>query len=211
MATLIPSLNTCRSRMESGERRLAERLEQKLDDDYLMWYDVPVGALMLHPDFVVMHPCRGLLVLEVKDWRLSTIVQADKDMWQIMADGHPKSVINPIEQALQYAHQIVQALERDPQLVQEGGKHQGKLIFPWSYGVVLPNISRKQFMDAQLHHAIEPHRVLCQDEMLEAVEAEDLQSRLWDMFPYLISYLPQTATQEYTVFIISYFKDSPWQ
>ncbi len=184
MATLIPSLSTCRARMESGERRVAERLEQKLDDDYLMWFDVPVGALMLHPDFVVMHPSRGLLVLEVKDWRLSTIVQADKDMWQIIADGHPKSVINPIEQARQYAHQIVQALERDPQLVQEAGKHQGKLQFPWSYGVVLPNISRKQFMDAQLHHAIEPHRVLCQDEMLETVEAEDLQSRLWDMFPY---------------------------
>jgi hypothetical protein len=29
--------------MTSGERRLAERLEQKLDEDYLLWYDVPVG------------------------------------------------------------------------------------------------------------------------------------------------------------------------
>ena len=29
--------------MTSGERRLAERLEQKLDDDYLLWYDVPMG------------------------------------------------------------------------------------------------------------------------------------------------------------------------
>jgi superfamily I DNA/RNA helicase len=29
--------------MTSGERRLAERLEQKLDDDYLLWYGVPMG------------------------------------------------------------------------------------------------------------------------------------------------------------------------
>jgi len=36
MATLIPSIGTCVSRMTSGERRLAERLEQKLDDDYLL-------------------------------------------------------------------------------------------------------------------------------------------------------------------------------
>ena len=30
MATLIPSIGTCTSRMTSGERRLAQRLEQKL-------------------------------------------------------------------------------------------------------------------------------------------------------------------------------------
>ncbi len=34
MATLIPALGACVSRMTAGERRLAERLEQKLDDDY---------------------------------------------------------------------------------------------------------------------------------------------------------------------------------
>lgn len=34
MAVLIPSMGSCVSRMTSGERRLAERLEQKLDDDY---------------------------------------------------------------------------------------------------------------------------------------------------------------------------------
>ena len=50
--------------------------------------------------------------------------------------------------------------------------------------MVLTNITRKQFEAAELQHAIEPHRVLCQDEMLESVDAEDLQSRLWDMFPY---------------------------
>ena len=43
MATLIPSLGSCVSRMTSGERRLAERLEAKLDDDYRLWYDVPMG------------------------------------------------------------------------------------------------------------------------------------------------------------------------
>ena len=34
MATLIPALGACVSRMTAGERRLAERLEQKLDADY---------------------------------------------------------------------------------------------------------------------------------------------------------------------------------
>jgi hypothetical protein len=184
MATLIPALGACVSRMTSGERRLAERLEAKLDADYWLWYDVPMGPRNTHPDFCVMHPRRGILVLEVKDWKPSTILQADKQNWEILGDSGPKTVINPLEQARQYAHQVVKALERDPQLVQPDGPHAGKLAFPWSYGVVLTNITRKQFEAAELQHAIEPHRVLCQDEMLESLDAEDLQSRLWGMFPY---------------------------
>ncbi|WNO05529.1 3'-5' exonuclease [Rhodoferax mekongensis] len=35
MATLIPAISACVSRMTSGERRVAERLEQKLHADYL--------------------------------------------------------------------------------------------------------------------------------------------------------------------------------
>nr|WP_315427219.1 NERD domain-containing protein/DEAD/DEAH box helicase [uncultured Albidiferax sp.] len=186
MAVLIPALGSCVSRMTSGERRLAERLEQKLEGDYLLWYDVPMGPRNTHPDFCVMHPRRGILVLEVKDWKPSTILQADKQNWEILGDGGPKTVINPLEQARQYAHQVVKSLERDAQLVQPDGQHAGKLAFPWSYGVVFTNITRKQFKAAELHHAIEPHRVLCKDEMLEDVDAEALQSRLWDMFPYMM-------------------------
>ncbi|HOE42775.1 MAG TPA: NERD domain-containing protein/DEAD/DEAH box helicase [Rhodoferax sp.] len=186
MATLIPALAACTARMTSGERRLAQRLEDKLDDDYLLWYDVPVGASNAHPDFVVMHPRRGLLVLEVKDWKLAILQNVDKQSWTIIPDGIPKTVSNPLEQARQYAHQVVDALKRDPQLVHADGKHQGNLAFPWSYGVVLTNITRKQFKAAQLQHAIEPNHVLCQDEMLETVAAEDLQSRLWGMFPYMM-------------------------
>jgi len=172
--------------MTPGERRLAERLESKLDDDYLLWYDVPVGPTNSHPDFVVIHPRRGLLILEVKDWKLSTIQSADKQTWTIIPDGTPKMVENPLEQARQYAHQVVDALKRDPQLTQTEGAHAGNLAFPWSYGVVLTNITRAQFKAAELHHAIEPLRVLCKDEMLESVDAEDLQSRLWDMFPFMM-------------------------
>jgi hypothetical protein len=190
--------------MTSGERRLAERLEAKLDDDYLLWYDVPMGPRNAHPDFCILHPRRGMLILEVKDWRLSTLLQADKQVWQILADGRqPKTVINPLEQARQYAHQVVDSLQRDPQLVHADGVHQGKLAFPWSYGVVFPNITRKQFDDAELQHAIEPQRVICQDEMLESVDPEALQSRLWGMFPYLmrgVMSLPQRDRVRWIMF-----------
>ena len=186
MAVLIPALSTCVSRMTSGERRLAERLQQKLDEDYLLWYDVPIGPKQCHPDFVVLHPSRGLLILETKDWRLDTIQQASRGDWSIAPDGVPKNVPNPIEQARHQALQVVDALKRDPQLIQHEGKWKGMLTFPWSYGVVFTRITRKQFEAAGLGGAIEPHRVVCSDEMLEDVEPEALQSRLWDMFPVLM-------------------------
>lgn len=184
MATLIPAFGSCKARMTGGERRLAERLEDKLDADYLLWYDVPIGAKQLHPDFVVLHPARGLLILEVKDWRLSTLHKADKDAWQITVDGHIKTVASPMLQARHYAHQVTNVLARDHQLVQTEGPHQGKVVFPWSYGVVLSNISRKQFTEAGLQQVLEPHRIICADEITESVEADALQAQLWGMFEY---------------------------
>ncbi|MEN9843597.1 MAG: hypothetical protein RLZZ612_1426 [Pseudomonadota bacterium] len=187
MATLIPALGACVSRMTSGERRLAERLQDKLDQDYLLWYDVPVGTRQLHPDFLVLHPSRGLLILEVKDWKLDTLRYADKQTWTIVnAQGQPKTVVNPMEQARQYAHQVVQALERDPPLVRPEGRQRGKLAFPWSYGVVFTHLSRRQFLDEDLAQVLEPHRVLCRDDITESISPEDLQSRLWEMFPYMM-------------------------
>jgi hypothetical protein len=184
VAVLIPAFGSCAARMTSGERRLAERLEQKLDNDYLLWYDVPVGPKQTHPDFVVIHPRRGILILETKDWRLETIRKASKQAWDIVPDGQHKVVINPLEQARHCAIQVVRALERDLALVHEDGPHKGKLAFPWGHGVVFTNITRKQFTDAGLDHAIDPHFVICKDEMLESAEPEAFQQRLWQMLPH---------------------------
>jgi UvrD-like helicase C-terminal domain/Nuclease-related domain/AAA domain len=184
MATLIPAIGSCVSRMTQGERRMAERLEQKLEDDYLLWYDVPVGPSQTHPDFVILHPRRGLLILEVKDWRLDTVQSASREEWQILVDGALKTVTSPMAQARHCAHQVVRAMEKDPQLVHADGPHKGKLAFPWSYGAVFSHITRKQFAAAELENAIEPHRVICADEMTEAVEPEAFQERLWHMFAH---------------------------
>lgn len=185
MATIVPSFSSCVGKMQAGERRLAERLEQKLESDYLIWYDVRVGSMQSYPDFVILHPQRGLLVLEVKDWKPSTILKVDPSEWQILGEHGPKAVANPLEQARGYTLEIIDALQRDPQLVHPTGhSHQGKLRFPWTYGVVLPNMTRKQFMDGGIDHAIDPSRVICSDEMTEAVDTEQFQQRLWQMFKY---------------------------
>src|SRR5256885_8166214 len=70
VAVLIPAMGAGVGGMTPGERRLAERLEQKLEDDYMLLDDVPIGPKQTHPDFVGIHPRRGVLILETKDWRV---------------------------------------------------------------------------------------------------------------------------------------------
>ena len=182
MAKLLPTLNSCLSRMTSGEKRLARCLESKLEDDYLCWYDVPLGPRRLHPDFVILHPRRGLLILEVKDWKLENIRALDHDRATLLTPQGQVRQANPLEQARQYCHVLVGLLQRDPVLLQEHGAYQGKLRFAWGYGVVLSNITRQQFESTDLPEVLASHRVICKDEMQENVDPETFQTRLWNLF-----------------------------
>ncbi|EIJ35631.1 3'-5' exonuclease [Thiothrix nivea] len=189
MANLIPSLNSCLSRMTAGEKRFARRLEQLLEDDYLCWYEPRVGEgfRQRYADFVIVHPWRGLLLLEVKDWKLDHIHTIDKVSATLLTNTGLKTVSNPLEQARQCAYKLINQLEKDPQLIKHGGKHQGKLVFPYGYGVVLTNINRQQFSDTDLPEVLPWNRVLCKDEMLENTDPEDFQQCLWNMFDYQFS------------------------
>lgn len=170
--------------MQAGEKRFARRLESHLEEDYLCWYEMPVGNRQRYSDFIVLHPARGILLLEVKDWKLETIHSIDKAAVTLLTQNGLKTASNPLEQVRQCAYQLVQRLEKDPQLVHQSGNYQGRLYFPYGYGVVLTNISREQFTSSGMGHVLPEHQVICRDEMTEAVDPETFQKRLWDMFNY---------------------------
>ena len=182
MASLIPSINSCVNRMQSGEKRFAWRLGSHLEDDYLCWYELPVGKRQRYSDFIILHPARGLLLLEVKDWKLDTIQKIDKSTATIITPRGVKTVSNPLEQVRQCTYQLIQRLEKDPQLVHQSGRYQGNMVFPYGYGVVLSNITRRQFESTDLGEVLPEHQVICKDEMVESVEPEAFQDRLWNMF-----------------------------
>ena len=187
MATIIPSLTTIR-RMTRGERRLGQRLETLLEDDYTVWYETPVGRNRRYPDYIVLHPGRGLLFLEVKDWKLDTLKSLNPRDAEILTPGGLKTVSNPLQQARQCALTAINRLQRDEHLQQTREQFKGKLCFPWGYGVVFPNITRKQWNDAineeQQELVLPPHRVICRDEMTATADPEVFQEQLWAMFDY---------------------------
>jgi hypothetical protein len=188
VAELIPSLNTCLPKMTAGEKRVARRLLDLLEDDYLIWYDIPLGKNRRYPDFIIMHPARGLLFLEVKDWLAPNIKKISHVSVDLLTDSGIKSKPNPIEQARQTAYQVINQLESDPQLRNSSGRHQGKLVFPYGYGVVFTNITRSQFNDGLPEEArskvLPDHLLICKDEMTESASAEKFQEQLWGMFNY---------------------------
>jgi hypothetical protein len=185
VAIFLPVLHSKNLKLTAGERRFGTCLLRNLEDDYHCWFNVPIGPKQRRPDFVVLHPGRGILVLEVKDWKLSTIRAMTRHTAEIEVGNGIKTVSNPIEQARDYAMEITHLLEKDPLLIQQNeGRYHGNLLLPWGYGVVFTNITRKQFLTAGLDTAIPADKVICQDEMAETVDAETLQSQLWGMFNY---------------------------
>ena len=180
--------------MQSGEKRFAWRIGSHLEDDYLCWYELPVGKRQRYSDFIILHPARGLLLLEVKDWKLDTIQKIDKVTATIITPRGVKTVSNPIEQVRQCSYQLIRRLENDPQLVQQTGRYKGNLVFPYGYGVVLSNITRRQFESTDLGEVLPEHQVICKDEIVESVDPETFQERLWNMFNFKFSH-PLTLPQ----------------
>ncbi len=189
MAEIIPPLNRqTLGRMTSGEKRVAERLRDLLEDDYLVWYDIPVGRERRYPDFIILHPSRGLLFLEVKDWKPSSLKRINKSEVSLLTPQGLVTRPHPLEQARAYTYRVVDMLTRDPSLRQADGPHRGKLVMPWGWGVVFTNISRRQIEqaipEADRERILPDHLVIYKDEIVPSVDPEAFQEQLWGMFNY---------------------------
>src|SRR5690349_19377533 len=98
MAILIPSLGYARFDSR-GEHRLAERANDFLEENAFVWHSLPVGPRSRHPEFSIVHPANCLRVREVKDWRLDSIVSADKTKVELLTSRGNVRESNPLEQA----------------------------------------------------------------------------------------------------------------
>jgi hypothetical protein len=178
MATLIPSIGAARFDTR-GELRLAERLKDFLEDNAWVWHNLPVGPFGRHPDFVVLHPRQGLVVLEVKDWRLDSISKANKMSVELLTSRGLVTTVNPFEQARAYMFNVLDTLKRDPMLL----NGDGHLAVGAGIGVVFPNITRRQFDQTDLHQVFSADRCIFRDEMSEGADPEEFRERFWSLAP----------------------------
>lgn len=197
MALIIPTIGSCGSKITAGEKRLARILESNLSHESLCWYDIPTGEKQTHPDFIILDPQKGLLFIEVKDWFITRIREANKTH---ITYETPEGIIpltNPVEQARQYAYNTINALKQDSELTQTHERYKGHFCAPYGYGVYLSNITRKQFekyISGNKSNDIFPaDMVICKDDITEFMSREEVSSRI---FKLLKNYFPPSISTQ---------------
>jgi hypothetical protein len=175
----------------AGERAVLHQLKRCLSDDYMVWHNVPLGPKARQPDFVVLSPRQGILILEVKHWKRGTLFKANRDSVELKTERGRVTEGNPLRQARDYALEMVDLMARDPLLVHGDGPFQGKLLFPYGWGAVFSGLAEADVVEQEFHSLFPKHQVLMKDDLSEAVEAAGFQELLWGMFT--VSY-PHTLT-----------------
>lgn len=171
--------------MTGGEKRLWRILDSHLNDEHIVWYNPLIGDQNWAPDFVILHPQHGLLVLEVKDWKIESIKSgSNREKIVLNTSDGAVNKDNPLEQVKKYAQAIERLLHKDRDLLQSEGKYKGNLLFPYGYGAVLTNISRSVSEEMRLNDIINPDLTIYKDEMTEKTDVEQFQQRLWKMFKH---------------------------
>lgn len=162
VAYTIPE--TIRSSATAGERLLFRTLKQYLPDDYIVYYEPEIHGR--RPDFVIIGPDLGLIVLEVKDYTKNTLFQLNQDEWTLLtSSGEQTKVKSPLKQARDYTFHIVDALKKDKSLIHLEGKYQFQLRFPYGFGAVFTRLTQSDFIKNHLFSVIDPELCLTRDEI----------------------------------------------
>lgn len=194
MAIFPQGLTNVDQRCNPGERRVLHQLKRCLGDDYLVWHNVPLGSRARQPDFVVLSPRQGILLLEVKDWKRGTLVAANRDAVELDTPRGRVTEANPLRQARDYAFELVALMQQDPTLVRADGPFQGKLLFPYGWGVVFSHLRQADLADTawgDFAQVFPPHQTLLRDDLDESVNPGDFFNRLWGLFTV---HYPHTLT-----------------
>ncbi|MGR6774330.1 3'-5' exonuclease [Sphaerotilus sulfidivorans] len=183
MAQFPQGLRQIESRCNAGERRVLDQLRQCLDNQHIVWHDLPVGEAARQPDFIVLGPGLGLLLLEVKDWKLATIRQATPDRVELATASGPVMTAHPLRQVRDHAMALADLLQRDPALVHDDGPHRGRLALRYGWGAVMSNLRRAEVAALPGFDAVfPPARTLLRDNLDDSVDPETFVQRLSGLF-----------------------------
>jgi hypothetical protein len=180
MAEMIP--DRLPSGASAGERRVFGALQQ-LPDHVIVYYE-PVLAER-YPDFIVILPNIGLLVIEVKGWYPNAIERADNTEVIVNARGQREVCKHPVRQARHYMFQLMDVARRHSEtdaLLERSGPHEGKFIFPFGHIAILNNCTREQLNERGLSNLFPPGRVFTRDEFEAVAASPDIVDRLMTGF-----------------------------
>jgi serine/threonine protein kinase len=187
MAYIIPSLDQIRhSNANDGELQVAETLQEKLPQDVFAWFNPSIPPQNLEPDFLVLDPGRGLLVIEVKDWHIDTIQEANDDCVTLLVNGKRKNTTNPLKQCKQYGFAVKNQIEDLSVLLNHSGRYEGNPIFSYGLIIVLTNITRAELKAKGWDNVLGSKSVFCKDEIFDDSDSEVFAEKLWSTLHFTL-------------------------
>ena len=163
MAYMIPSNLKNQPDTTAGERKLFDLFRTAFPDTCVVRYEMLLGARHYRPDYTLVDSLRGILVVEIKDWGISTIKKATAEQFFIQySGGAPQPQPNPNKKCQVYLRHTREALSAMPILQGEG---LGELQSPLEYLIAFPNISKAEFVDQRFDQLIPLERVLLKEDL----------------------------------------------
>jgi hypothetical protein len=163
MAFMVPE--TIPLLATAGERLLFETLKEYLPSDYVIYYKPYTTGT--RPDFVIIGPDLGCVVLQTYDYTISSILNADRHEWTVQTAGGKEglaAVVNPLKQAREHASFLEKELKDTKALAYQDGPHTGQLKFSCGSGTVFPRMKQDDFARNRLYSSIGREFVLCREE-----------------------------------------------
>ncbi|WP_072723956.1 3'-5' exonuclease [Tepidibacter thalassicus] len=181
---MIPESISYLKNATGGEKRVFKILKETLPSSYIVWFDLRVNNR--YPDFIILGPDLGIVILEVKDWQIGSIESADANYFELKTMGKK---INPLKQARKYMFNIVDELKKDKKLK----NNNDYLKFSYGHGVVFTRIAKKSFLNSPFVDTINKDCVLFQDELKMIEDNFDeiyLKQKLKSMIPVKYDFEP---------------------
>ena len=138
MATMFPSDVTDFSTPGGGAVYRFLRQAARPDADFLVWYSPDIEDR--EPDFILLSPDCGLIVLEVKDWLAGQLLEADPKTALLRMGDREERRKQPLAQAREYVNNLMSLLGRGT----PGAKGRRRPC-PVTWGAVFPHMRREEF------------------------------------------------------------------
>ena len=139
MATMFPAENAAFT--TAGEEAVYRFLRRAARPDavFLAWYSPDIEDR--EPDFILLSPDSGLIVLEVEDWLAEQVLEADPKSALLQIGPRQERRKQPLAQAREYVNSLLSLLGRHAP-AGAGGK--AALPCPVTWGAVFPHMRREE-------------------------------------------------------------------
>jgi hypothetical protein len=165
MARIVPA--QLPKQATHGEERLFALLQQ-LPEDCVVYYEPFIGKRC--PDFLLISPTQGLLIIEIKSWHAKDLIGGDSYSVVLQGRGQPVTRIHPVRQARDYMFKLMDYCRENlwcSPLLHPDGEFRGRFFFPFGHLAILTNIARDQLqrLDPKLSTLFPAETVVTKDEL----------------------------------------------